>query len=423
MAVTALLAAACGGSRPAPSQTTTQAPTTTKPKPTATRAPTDAEQLNRLLADRAAALRDGDVTGYVNTSSGAQAAKDRKAIANARALPLSDVRLEASGVDVDGTEGTLRVDMTYRFEGIDTFYVTRSRMSVKKTEAGWRVARDRRPSGSVAPWEHARYKARTSAHFLALVPAGMKVGSLMTDLEKGRARMKSALKGVKVPGKVLVIVARNNRDTRALTKRIRTLSALVAIAESQVYTGGPAKQVRDVAGQRVFVLWRSYGKNSSDSRRQTIAHELVHIALAPRTGGRVPDWLIEGIALYASKDQRAGDAGALLSGAQLRDASNQQPAKAALSLTKLSKPDALHRMSAVPLSFAYSYSAAAAYAIAEKHGGSKALLRLYSAYNSEKIKGKPGRKLTDRVFRKVLKQSIGEVEAEIQAYARTKSPF
>ena len=110
-------------------------------------------------------------------------------------------------------------------------------------------------------------------------------------------------------------------------------------------------------------------QDSRSERRQTIAHELVHIALAKRTGGRVPDWLVEGIAMYASGDKRAGDAGALLSGAQLKDASKQKPAEAALSLTKLSKPDALHRMSAIPLSFAYSYSSAAAYAIANEHGG------------------------------------------------------
>ena len=78
---------------------------------------------------------------------------------------------------------------------------------------------------------------------------------------------------------------------------------------------------------------------------------------------------------------------------------------------------------AIPLSFAYSYASAAAYTIAEKHGGMKTLLKLYSGFNSEKNKGRPGRKLTNRVFRKVLKKSLRVVEAEIEAYARTKSPF
>ena len=57
-------------------------------------------------------------------------------------------------------------------------------------------------------------------------------------------------------------------------------------------------------------------------------------------------------------------------------------------------------MSAIPLAFAYSYASAAAYAIAAKHGGAKALLRLYAAFNSEKIKGPPGRKLSDKVVRR-----------------------
>jgi hypothetical protein len=235
--------------------------------------------------------------------------------------------------------------------------------------------------------------------------------------------MVRSLKGIDPPDKLLVIVTRNGKDTRALTNNGRTLSALVAIAEAQVRTSGPAERVTDVAGQRVFVLWRSYGKDSTSRRRQTIAHELVHAAMAKRTGGRVPVWLSEGIAMYASDDQRAGDAGALLSGARLKDASEQRPAESAHSLTRLSKPNALDRLSPVPLSFAYSYSAAAAYAIAANHGGSRTLLRLYSAYNSAKLKGRPGRSLTNKVFRKVLKQSIGQVEAEIRAYARTQSPF
>lgn len=427
MTATALLVAACGGDSSTPPQDAKRASTNTsgqsKPKPTATKAPTDSEQLNKLLAARAAALRDGDSAGFLKTSTGSQAKKDKRAIAAAKALPISDVRMTADGVEIEGDRASLKVNMTYRFDDIDTFYGKASRMTMEKTEEGWRIARDKPSYGMLAPWEHARYKARTSEHFLALAPASMKVGSLMTDLEKGRSKLKSSLKGVEVPGKVLVIVNRNSNDTRALTKDLKSLSALVAIAESQLFTEGSAKRVTDVAGQRVFVLWRSYGKDSRAGRRQTIAHELAHIALAHRTGGRVPDWLVEGIAMYASDDQRAGDAGALLSGAQLKDSSKQKPAQNALSLTRLSKPDALHKMSAIPLSFAYSYSSAAAYTIADKHGGTKALLKLFSAYNSEKIKGKPGRALTNKVFRKVLKRSIGEVEAEIEAYARTKSPF
>jgi len=127
--------------------------------------------------------------------------------------------------------------------------------------------------------------------------------------------------------------------------------------------------------------------------------------------------------MYASGDvSRAADAGALLSGGVLRDSSKQKGAEKALSLTRLAKPSAMNRMSNVSISFAYSYSAAAAYAIANKYGEGS-LLRLHAAFNSEKIKGKPGRALTNKVFKKVLKKSLSQVEAEVEAYARTKSPF
>ena len=58
----------------------------------------------------------------------------------------------------------------------------------------------------------------------------------MTDLEKGRTKMRRGLPGVKPPDKVLVIVARDGRDINALTKNRKTRRSLVAVAESQYAT-------------------------------------------------------------------------------------------------------------------------------------------------------------------------------------------
>lgn len=420
-----LLIIGCGGGEPArdkqPVTKQTVQPGSTKPKPAATRAPSDSEQLTKLLTERAYAIEQGDAEGFLSTSTGAQETKDKHAIKRAATLPLNDVQMTARGTEVDGDRATLRVDMVYSFDGLSTQYVKTSRMSAARTPEGWRIAKDRPSDGALAPWELTTYKARTSRHFIALAPKSLQVGSLMKDLEKGRAQMQRGLPGVAPPDRLLVIVARNGNDTKALTKDLKTLSSLVAVAEAQVSLTGPARRVADVAGQRVFVLWRSYGNRSVKERRMVIAHELTHAALVTRTGGRVPPWLVEGIAMYASGDKRAGDAGALLSGGQLRDQSKQQGALNTLSLVRLARPSALKDMSAVSLSFAYSYSSAAAYAIAEKHGGGKALLRLYSAFNSTKIKGKPGRKLTDRVMRKTLGTSLSSVEHDIKSYARANS--
>ncbi len=395
---------------------------TTKPKPTATRAPDDTAQLTKLVSDRAKALELGDAESYSATATGSQAAKDKRAAAAAKELPISSITMDAEGTEITGKRATMRVNMSYSFEDIETEYFKVSKLDAVKTPKGWKVERDEPAAGAYAPWEYRRYTARTSEHFLALAPAGMKVGSLMTDLEKGRARMKRGLPGVKAPAKLLVIVTRNSKDTKALTKDYRTLKSLVAVAEAQVAIDGPAQKVSAVSGQRVFILWRSYGKSSTDQRRITVAHELVHAALVKRSGGRIPVWLSEGIAMYASGDQQAGDAGALLSGAQLRDTSKQEATENALSLTKLAKPTSLDRMAAIPLAFAYSYASAAAYAIADKYGA-KALLRLYTGFNSQKYKGPAGRKLSDKVVRGTLKTSLESLEDDIDAYARARSEF
>ncbi len=225
MTATALLIAACGGDSDTPSsetkRTSTKASADTKPKPSATKAPSDTEQINQMLTERAYAIRDGDAEAFLKTSTGSQAGKDKRAIAAAKVLPINDVKLEARGVEVDGDKGTVRVEMAYRIDGVGQWYWKTSKMSVEKASDGWKVARDRPSSGTLAPWEHTRYKSRTSRHFIAFAPANLKVGSLMSDLEKGRSRMQRGLKGVKLPERVLVIVNRNSNDTRALTKDLQ----------------------------------------------------------------------------------------------------------------------------------------------------------------------------------------------------------
>ena len=59
--------------------------------------------------------------------------------------------------------------------------------------------------------------------------------------------------------------------------------------------------------------------------------------------------------------------------------------------------------------------------VAEKYDGVKTLLKLYAAFNSEKIEGSPGRKLNETVVRRTLNTSLSALEDEIDAYARARS--
>jgi hypothetical protein len=417
-----LLVAGCGGSKP--SSKPDGVAKASKPKPTPTATPqSDAQLLQSLLVERARRIENGDGAALADTSTGPQAARDKHEANAARALKLEGVTLEASSTSIGSKSATAHVLTRYRFLGIgDSEFAVKSAMTFAKTPDGWRVKDDHPSQGVVAPWQLANYTVRRSPHFLALTPAGLKADRFMKDLEAGRVTMKRGLPGVKVPERLLVVVARGSEDTKALTRDVKALGSLDAIAQASVRETGPAKRVTSVSGQRLLVIWRWFKRESRSERRMTIAHEMTHASLVKQTSGRLPAWLIEGMALYVSNDRRYGDAGAMLSGGVLRDSSQQAASKRVLSLTALGKPKAMQNLGSTPLSFAYSYSSAAAFAIAAKHGR-KGLLRLYKAFDSTKYKGRPGRKLIDRVMRATLRQPLASVQQDVDAFARAHAQF
>ena len=416
----ALLVAGCGGSKPS-SKSTSVAKAAT-PTPTAT-PQSDAQLLQNLLAERARRIENGDAEALADTSTGPQAQRDKHVANAARSLKLEGVTLQASSTSIEGKRATAHVLTRYRFLGIDdSEFAIKSAMTFAKTPDGWRVKDDHPSQGVVAPWQLANYTVRRSPHFLALTPAGLKVDRFMKDLEAGRVTMKRGLPGVKVPDRLLVMVARGNQDTRALTRDVRALGSLDALAQASVRESGPAKRPTAVSGQRLLVVWHWFKREGLAERRMTVAHEMTHASLLRQTSGRMPAWLIEGMALYVSNDRRYADAGAMLSGGVLRDSSQQAESKRVLSLTALSRPHSMQNLRPVPLSFAYSYAAAAAFAIADKHGR-KGLLRLYKAFDSTKYKGPAGRKLMDRVMRATLHQSLASVQQDVDAFARAHAKF
>lgn len=421
LAGAALLVSGCGGSKPIskPKVETAKAAT---PTPTA-KPESDAQKLQSVLAERARRIEKGDAEALAGTSTGAQQARDRHEANAARALKLVGVTLEAPSTSIEGKRATAHVLTRYRFLGIDdSEFAVRSAMTFAKTPDGWRVASDHPSQGVQAPWQLANYSVRRSPHFVALTPAGLKATTFMKDLEAGRITMKRGLPGVKVPKRLLVVVARGPGDTKALTRDVRAVGSLDAIAQASVQESGPAKRVTSVSAQRLLVVWRWFKSESRAERRQTIAHEMTHASLVRQTSGRLPPWLVEGMALYVSNDRRYGDAGALLSGGVLRDRSQQAAARRVLSLTALGTPKSMQNLASTPLAFAYSYAAAAAFAIAAKHGRS-GLLKLYTAFDSVKYKGSAGRKLMDRVIRATLHESLDSVENDANAFARAHAQF
>ncbi len=126
---------------------------------------------------------------------------------------------------------------------------------------------------------------------------------------------------------------------------------------------------------------------------------MTHAALAPVSSGRTPGWLTEGLALYVSGDDRTVEA-ATLGGPGLR---------------RLSRPDAVARLSGDAQRQAYALASAAAFTIAERYGRDR-LLRLYLAFNRPGLRGRAGDPaLTDAAVRRVLGTSLAGLERAVRA--------
>jgi hypothetical protein len=406
LAAVALIAGCGGHARRHPTPT---------PSPRASeqgaRPPSPAGEVEALLARRARALQAGDAAALAATSVGRQRARDRRAARRAGALRLRDVNVTAD--PVAGRAGRLTEHLTYGLAGAaGTFGATRDIRAVR-TAAGWRIASERPQGGrDRAPWDVTAFRRVRTRHFLLLVPPGVPAAGLAAALETGRRQVAAALPGVRVPDHLAVLVAASADQARALTRRIQGIESLAAVAEAIVRVRGPAERVSQVAGQRLIVIWPEFAAQGAVDRQRVVTHELTHAALAARTSGRTPSWLVEGVALFASDDRRAGETGRLLAGAQPAGG-GREAALGASSLTALARPTAIGRLTGIAQAAAYGYASAAAFAIAQRFGR-EGLMRLYDAFNDPALRGPH---LQARAIRKALHEPEARLAAQIRDYA------
>ncbi len=397
------LVAGCGGGSSSPKAATpTPSPRAATPDPE----DGDLEQLDALLGRRAAALAADRPRAYAATAAGAQRTRDREAARNARGLGLKDVELHVDSSDLAGRSARLRVLALYGVRGVRGRFATARRITARETAAGWRVVRDTSPRER-HPWELGRVQARRTKHFVVLAPATLELGALTDALEGGYARMGDVLEKPRLRKRYLVVVAGGAHSARALTESIRGVESLAAIADAEVQETGPAQRVTAVVSQRLVIVWPPFSTLGPDGQQRVVTHELTHAALAGTTSGRTPAWLAEGIALYVSGDRRDSDAARYLAG----EAGDR--ARRAMSLPKLSRPDAIARLSGSRQAAAYAYASAAAFYVAERFGRGR-FLRLYRAFNDEELPGRTGPVATRRAVRRTLGVSLNRLDDDVK---------
>ena len=183
---------------------------------------------------------------------------------------------------------------------------------------------------------------------------------------------------------------RERRHARAHHATSAALGTLDAITDTSSARRGPAQRVTQRVSQRLLVVWAAFAPpRPPTSGARSIAHELTHAALARETSGRTPTWLVEGMALYVSGDDRAARRRALTgASADARDAAAACSPRALASR----RDDRLNAAQAR----AYAYSSAAAYAIADRYGPHRAAAALRRVQRRAHPRPRRRAELTDK---------------------------
>jgi hypothetical protein len=354
----ALAIAGCGGGhhRPAPAPTVTATP----------RPPTAADLIGRALQRRARRVP--------------------------RRLGLRHPRYVVEGVAVHGRRARVHARLSYGIRAVAGDFGADRRLLARRRGGHWRISRSL-GGRDAEPWEVDDYVRVRTPHFVVLTPPD--IPAPVDALEAGYRRLEALLARRRLKRRYLAVVARDPAHARRITKHIAGLESLTALTDTETRITGPAQRVTQIGSQRLIIVASAFALAGADEQQTVVAHELTHAALAPITSGRVPSWLVEGIALYVSDDDRRAEYTAL---------------PTVPTLAALSAPDAIARLKGEAQRAAYATASAAAFAVAYRYGHA-GLLRLYRAYDDPTLHGSAGDpRLTDRALRRTLHTSLTAVQ-------------
>lgn len=364
-----------------------------------TGAPGDAKGVEKLLADRARALEDEDILALSGTATGRQEARDRRSARRAKRLAIERIRMVAEDLQASEGRAEVTVAMSYRVRGMSRPFYTERKIVARLWNRAWRVVSDA-PRREPLPWEVAPFRATRTPHVVLLTAPGVDVAPLRSGLEQAYREIRRDLPARDLPRSVLVIAARDAAQAERLSGRIA--HGVVALANVSVKFGPPpALEVERVLSQRMIVIASRWSTLPAVERQSTLVHEMTHTALDPDTSGRTPPWLVEGVAMYVSGDDRSEEA-------RLRAAG----AAESMRLRSICRPRSIFRLSGRDQGAAYAASSGAAEAIVARRG-SKGLFRLYDAFNDSTITGRTCAATIDRMLRRTLDMSLSELEAAV----------
>lgn len=264
--------------------------------------------ITSVLDARAAALRTGDVQGFLRTVAGADTdllAAQRQYFDNVSQLPVAELTYHLDRDSLDGGEDryAATVATSLRLDAYDAEPVVRlSRFSFARSGDRWLVlahrdkAWDRRHAADLQPWDSGEIVVESGQGVLGIFDVGSQArGPAIVDaVEQGIAEVSAV-----VPhdwGRRVVVYALSDTTMLAGIDNLpgRDPERLDAVAFPVLVRKGGS----EVASTRFLLHPRMLASDPSQLAR-LIRHELTHVALGARDD-RVPVWFSEGLAEWVS---------------------------------------------------------------------------------------------------------------------------
>ncbi|MBA3944493.1 MAG: hypothetical protein H0X37_08030 [Herpetosiphonaceae bacterium] len=406
---------------------------TAVPKPTAGPEEMAFAQLQQLLNNQAQALQGGDADSYAMSFAGPLQTEQRKIAARIKQVPLVTYTLAlAPNATLTGAAtgklDRVPVEVVYTLRGMAADNVFKNELLYSFARVGdqWQVTAVT-SSDNPPFWDLDDVIVRPTAHFLIMArPVSQ---SILPTLEKETEAAYADLQARKLPleQRYVAYFAGSESDFAQLTGKGASRYLGVALSRYEI-SGDTITTLSRAFYVNGAAFANSEQQHTTNDRRVTITHELVHLVLARDTRPFTPPWLVEGAAVYYSEGDKPSTRERLLSDPTFTD----------LSLTKLTAATSLgeHDVIGTTTGYEYAFSGETVAYLVQTFGEDKmlAFYRSYAAVPAAEVRDKMptfggssvidsamadfSTKITPGMVQKFFGRDLDQLDHDVKAWLR-----
>ena len=377
------------------------------------------EPIQQMLRERAMALRDGDVEGYLQGLSPEARAFEAPIAERALTVPLAEIDLTIGSAVIsdDGTEfRDASIGFIFRYEGLpdDNLFRFGFVYDIERQGDAWVVTSsqlNRNTEVPPPPWVNGPVELVESEHFMAMSRSGTdQVDEALALAEEARERLVAKLTLEPDP-RHLILLADGDEQYAEMTGGDARSVALVGVAyrETAAYPLRPENRLMAANLELVFDRREVPVRHEAEPEAfpvEVFEHELGHLALSRFTRPSTPAWVSEGGAMLLSGERRTDE------WAELRDTG---------ALDGMSLAAMLDRGEMGVLE--YGFANAAVFHLVETHG-EETFFEFYRNFKefSDRMESRPLPETrsagAERLLRRYYRFGVEELDGFTRAYIR-----